>query len=193
MQKTLDNLIELSPYHWFTCEFETFMASQNGGSSMSNAIKVNEQKFQDWLSNIKLMYMINEEFKKEKLSLPCTVVSFDVFLKGCIEELKRIAPETDLEEELSRFSRSKNGKKSCNKMVNKFIQNNPPKDSNIRWIFDLTFSVRGEVVERWFFEQLAVGNDRARFLQDLVILTNSDILRNPKNRMSQELDLLIFS
>ncbi|XP_066935831.1 uncharacterized protein [Clytia hemisphaerica] len=194
LKKTLDNLIESSPHHWFTCEFESFMTSQSDGNPISDDIKINEQKFQDWLSNVKLMYMIAEKFKTEKLTLPSTIEKFDIFLKGCISELRRIAPESELTEGLSRFSRSKNGRKSCNKMSNEFIQSNWPRDSNIRWIFDMTFSVRGEKVERWFFDQLALENNdiNADALLDLV-LTNTDILRNLKNRMSREFDLLIFS
>ena len=35
LKKTLDNLQNSSPNHWFTCEFESFMTSQKGENSMS--------------------------------------------------------------------------------------------------------------------------------------------------------------
>ncbi|XP_066913621.1 uncharacterized protein [Clytia hemisphaerica] len=90
MERLLNNLKEDSPGHWRTKELENFMQTQNG------ADRIDTKAFDKWIVNLKIMYLINEELKTDRVDLPPTPSDLGVFVQRCINELPSTSPEPEL-------------------------------------------------------------------------------------------------
>uniref|UniRef100_A0A7M5V782 Chromosomal replication initiator protein DnaA ATPAse domain-containing protein n=1 Tax=Clytia hemisphaerica TaxID=252671 RepID=A0A7M5V782_9CNID len=181
LERLLVNLKKDSPGHWMTMEFEHFMQTQNG------ADRIDKNAFDKWIVNLKIMYLVIDEFKTDNNILPTTTSDLGVFVLRCIKKL----PSTSPEPELKTFLRECLFEKNFKKLLKQKIEENKTQDSNLRWLFDLELSELGEHVEHSFYDQLLpLKND---ILQDTVVLSSVNFLTNVRNKMHKEADFLIIS
>ena len=179
--RLLDNLKEHSPDDWLTKELDAFMATQN------DADRIDTKAFDQWVVNLKIMYLVLEELAADNVNLPSTVCRLSVFAQACIEKIPAASPEL----EIKTFLKENLIKKNFKKMLNQKVEDNPPQDSNLQWLFGLELSELGEKLEHWFYNQLLpLRND---ILQDTVVLSSVNFLTNVRNKMHKETDLLIIS
>ena len=109
-----------------------------------------------------------------------------VFVQACINEI----PPSSRERSIKTFLRETLFKKNFKKLLKQKIEENPPQDSNLRWIFGLELSELGEQLEHWFFDQLLLFEHN---LKDTIVLSSVNFLTNVKNKMHKESDFLIIS
>ena len=106
------------------------------------------------------------------------------YVKDCLKELVANAPTSNL---INIFSSAKSFKS-----IEKEIRKSPPKDSRLKWFFDLQIADRGENVERSLIDELYSLKDN-EILKDTVILSSVNFLTDFANKHHQEFDFLIFS
>ncbi|XP_066930751.1 uncharacterized protein [Clytia hemisphaerica] len=181
IDRLLDNLKEHSNNYWWTKELESFMQTQNGADC------IGQKAFDQWFVNLKIMFLVIEELKSDKVNLPSTMSEKGVFVQACINEI----PSTSPEPALKTFLTESQGKKDFKKLLKQKIEANPPQDSNLRWIFGLDLSELGEQLEHWFYDELLPLKDD--ILQDTVVLSSVNFLTNVRNKMHKEIDFLIIS
>ena len=181
IERLVDNLKELSPENWLTKELQNFMQTQIDASC------IDKKAFDQWIVNLKIMYLAITELKTETLNLPSTISDFNVFVQACIKEIPSKSPEPVLQTILRDFS----GKKDFKKMLKRQVEENPPQDSNLLWLFGLELSELGEQLEHWFYDQLLpLGN---KTLRDTVVLSSPVFLTNLQKKLHKETDFLIIS
>ncbi|XP_066926810.1 uncharacterized protein [Clytia hemisphaerica] len=191
--ETLDNLTKGSPNYWFTEQLQTFI--QNQGMTSETVHQINAADFTKWLLNVKITHLVANELSVNSLTLPPSMSEHDVFLKGCIAELRSKSTasqlQTTLQSCLLKFP-SNGGKKNLKREVEKLVEQNPPQDSNLLWFFELQLSERGEEIEHTIFDRfLSMKEDSV--LNDTVILQSVCFLTDVKKKKHQEFDLVIFS
>ncbi|XP_066910542.1 uncharacterized protein [Clytia hemisphaerica] len=184
IERLVNNLLYHSPDYWLTIELHNFMQTQSGEHRT-----IDKKEFDQWVFNLKIMYLVIEELNNEQLNLPSTTSSIEVFVQACINKFPSNSPEsalkTLLRQDLSRrISKDK-------KNLKKLVEDNPPQDSNLKWLFDLELSQLGEKHEQWIYNQLLSLKDDV--LQDTVVLSSPCFLTNVKNKMHKEMDFLIIS
>ncbi|XP_066929108.1 uncharacterized protein [Clytia hemisphaerica] len=182
-QSTLRNLKQHQPGKWLTEELDAFLQTQSTG--LANGDDINKLLFEKWILNIKLMYLITEELKVDNLTFQKRATSETIdFIQECINQLRQPCPLKNL--------LSTSTLETTKREVKYLVKQNPPKDSNLLWLFGLKLSERGDPVERWLFNRIL--NDIKDFLPEVVILQSVTFL--PKiayNKNHQEYDFLIFS
>ncbi|XP_066932884.1 uncharacterized protein [Clytia hemisphaerica] len=180
MDRLLDNLKVQSPDYWLTKELQNFMQTQN------DINRIDTNAFDQWVVNLKIMYLV-VVLKSEQVNLLSTVSDRGSFIQTCINEI----PSTTPEPALKVFLKESQGKKNFKKLLKQKIEENPPQESNLRWIFELELSELGEQLEHWFYNQLLPLKDD--ILQDTVILSSVNFLTNVRNKVHKEADFLIIS
>ena len=190
--KTLENLLREMPKYWFSEQLDLFVRQQ-GSFTQGQA---NSKDFDKWILNCKMMYLVAAELGViNNTKFPTTTSETDVFIQGCVTELSSKSPRKQLETILKSFLLklpSTTAMKNLKKEIAKLIEQNPPADSNIQWLFDLQLGDRGEEIEHSFFDKLLSLRDSS-ILNDTVILQSVCFITDIKNKKHQEFDLLIFS
>uniref|UniRef100_A0A7M5WW77 Uncharacterized protein n=1 Tax=Clytia hemisphaerica TaxID=252671 RepID=A0A7M5WW77_9CNID len=182
IDRLLDNLKEHSPDYWLTKELQTFLQTQNGDDDC-----IDKKAFDQWIVNLKIMYLVIEDQKTDKVTLPSTTSDIGVFVQACINDL----PSTPPKIALKTFLRESVIKKGFKKLLKQKIEDNPPQDTNLRWLFELELTELGEQIEHWFYDQLLPLKDDT--LQDTVVLSSVNFLTDVKKKRNRESDLLIIS
>ncbi|XP_066925453.1 uncharacterized protein [Clytia hemisphaerica] len=181
VDRLLSNLKGNSPDNWLTMELEELMQAQ------SDSDQIDKNIFDKWVMNLKVMYLTIEELKTDQVDLPSTTSELATFVQACINEI----PQTSPEPEFKTFLRESLSKKNFKKFLQQKVQEKPPQDSNLQWLFGLELSELGEQLEHWFYDQLLpLEND---ILQDTVVLSSVNFLTNVRNKMHKEADFLIIS
>ncbi|XP_066921009.1 uncharacterized protein [Clytia hemisphaerica] len=193
INRLLDNLKEHSPDYWLTKELKSFLQAKNGEDDEDDDDNDNDNDYIDkkafdpWVVNLKIMFLVIEELKSNKMNLPSTMSEIGVFVQACINEIPSKSPEPALKT----FLRESVLKKNFKKLLKKKIEENPPQESNLRWIFGLELSELGEQLEHWFYDQLLPLKDD--ILQDTIVLSSVNFLTNVRRKMHKEIDFLIIS
>ena len=119
IERLLINLKQHSPTYWLTKELDTFMQAQNGADC------IDKKAFDQWILNLKIMYMMTKELKTDQVTLPPTTSQLGAFVQQCIAILPRQYPlKTGLQQNL--FN------KNLKKEVNHMIEDKPTDDTNLR-------------------------------------------------------------
>uniref|UniRef100_A0A7M5XLG1 Uncharacterized protein n=1 Tax=Clytia hemisphaerica TaxID=252671 RepID=A0A7M5XLG1_9CNID len=178
MKDTLVNLKKDFPDFWFTTELELFLQTQQLND------EINQRDFDKWILKMKAMYLMLKEVQPENLpeNLPTTITKD--FIKDCLDVLNKNVPTSNL---VNIFSSAKNFKN-----ITKEVCKSPPRDTRLKWFFDLQIAHRGENVERSLVDQLYSLKDND-ILKDTIILSSVNFLTEFSKNDHQEFDFLIFS
>uniref|UniRef100_A0A7M6DQ13 Uncharacterized protein n=2 Tax=Clytia hemisphaerica TaxID=252671 RepID=A0A7M6DQ13_9CNID len=167
---SLKNLEINEPEHWFTKELKKFIDTNKISDDKSSVL--NKNNYDDWMSNVKLMYML--EHKRSKLSSTLSPAEFD-------KRLRELLPLSVLKGE---------SKKEIQKEVREFIRKNPPEnDPEMKTLFNFDLSEIAEKVDRWLFDKLWSSTTQ---LEDTVVLCNTPFNTDIIGSMQAEFDFLIF-
>ena len=77
IERLLVNLKNHSPTYWLTRELEAFIRIQNGYCT-------DKKVFDQWILNVKIMYLMIEELKDDQVHLPPTTTDLNVFVQACL-------------------------------------------------------------------------------------------------------------
>ena len=179
IKRLLINLQEHSPNHWLCKELSLFVGYRKYPVARLSA-------FQNWIFNVKILFLVSKELKDHPLNLIPTTDCLDRFVKSCINELTLKLPASPLITVLSELITNKSARKSLLAQIAK----DPPQDSNLRWLFGLELAELGEKIEHWFYEQLLTLKDD--ILQNTVVLSSVNFMTNVRNKMHRESDFLII-
>ena len=99
-KKSLDNLMNDFPNHWFTHELKSFYNLQvkNPGD------QINAKELNNWMFNVKIMYLLVKELGTNKVNLPSTTSDNSTFIQACIQGLTLTSPGTSLEQILKKVT-----------------------------------------------------------------------------------------
>ncbi|XP_066926240.1 uncharacterized protein [Clytia hemisphaerica] len=185
IERLVNNLFNHSPDYWLTIELHNFMLTQFGEHRT-----INQKDFDQWVFNLKIMYLVIEsgELNNEQLNLPSTTSSIEDFVQACINKFPSNSPGSALKTLLRQYPSKRI---SFKKNLKKLVEDNPPQDSNLKWLFDLELSQLGEKVEQWMYNQLLPLRDDV--LQDTVVLSSPSFLINVQKKMHKEIGFLIIS
>ena len=172
----MNNLREHSPGHWLLEELNRFLQSQNDA--------IGQNAFQKWIFNVKVMYLVLKDCDCELNLLP-TTSDPNTFIQSCIKELTSKLPKSQIMAFLNKLLKGK-----CSKKLIARIEDNPPQDSNLKWLFGLELAELGEKIEHWFYDQLL--QLKGSILQDNVVLSSVNFMTNVRNKMHQQSDFLII-
>ena len=190
---TLAQLSNEFPNRWFTKQLKTFVQQQ--GLSHHDTKEINPVDFDKWILNVKMSYLVVQELHGNEVNFSLSTLGTDIFIQGCIAELASKKPGTQLETTLRNCHQALtngNGKKNLKREIEREVEKNQPRDSNLLWFFDLKLSDRGEKFEQIFFDRLVSMRDET-LLNDTVILQSVCFLTDVRNKKHQEFDLVIFS
>ena len=126
-----------------------------------------------WILNVKLMHLVITDLETDRICLPPCTISTEVFYQSCMAMLQENYPHSSIRDNLEEMKSLK--EKSRRKEIEKLVSQKPPKDTVMKWFFNLQLWERGERLEHWFFNQLHFKGDT---LQDLVILPSLNFLTN---------------
>uniref|UniRef100_A0A7M6DJL4 Uncharacterized protein n=1 Tax=Clytia hemisphaerica TaxID=252671 RepID=A0A7M6DJL4_9CNID len=181
IERLLHNLLHHSPNYWFTTDLRDFISSQGFGDT------IDQKYFSKWILNLKIKYLIMQELNTDEVCLPPITLEPDVFIKGCIQEICSKSIKTSMIILLGEYSNI-----PFKRLLRQKVDENPPTDSNLRWLFDLEISELGEKVQNEFYDKLSSLQDDD-VLSDTVVLSSIGFITNVRNRMQQELDFFIIS
>eukprot|EP00111_Clytia_hemisphaerica_P022810 TCONS_00067146-protein len=182
IERLSNNLKERHPKdYWLTREVSSFLASQPKSDDIFDS-----KAFENWILNLKIMYIIRGLAGADKIALPETTSK--KFIEDCIKRVsshETLSEIKDFLENLEKCEKHRNAKE----IVNDEIDSLNIDDSNLNKLFNLEFSTLGKDVEKWFREQLDPLKDG--ILKEAVILCPT-IFFNVKEKKHREMDCFII-
>ena len=89
--------------------------------TQNSADGIDTNAFDQWMVNLKIMYLVFEELKTDRDNLPPTTSELGVFVYACINGI----PSTSPEQEFKTFLKESSNKKNFKKLIKKKIEENP--------------------------------------------------------------------
>ena len=93
LRKSLDNMKQHSPNHWFAGQLQKFYDLQENNTGD----EINAKEFNSWILNVKIMHLVIEELGRDKVSLPVTTTDNKTFVQASLQELASKSPGSSLE------------------------------------------------------------------------------------------------
>ena len=192
IKRTCENLKDNNPDHWFTKELHNFLNNPEIGErnvTGDDNPGINEQKFRDWIMNVKTIFVLKEEIKNWQ-TIPDTRLDKDEFTNQLELNSKEI--EKNIREIVERSSES--SKNEFKKKIKKLLKKKSI-DPMMKWFFSSSLSEQGEEVELWFFEKL-LELKKDKVLEDVVILRSANVITNlpgSEKNTQKEFDFILIS